>query len=168
MVTHGRSVAAVAIAGWLSVLGAGACSSAPDASQGDAADSAPGADSSAIDAGFDVGADVSVDAGLDASVEAPGPGAPSLVALAVSASPEDGAASSGVLSPAFSANVHDYTVRCAAGINVLTVSMTASNGSTSLLVQPTPSPSLPQQTLSVSVAENQAVVAAATNGAATV
>jgi hypothetical protein len=168
MVTHGRSVAAVAIAGWLSVLGAGACSSAPDASQGDAADSAPGADSSAIDAGFDVGADVSVDAGLDASVEAPGPGAPSLVALAVSASPEDGSSSSVVLSPAFSANVHDYTVRCAAGINVLTVSMTASNGSTSLLVQPTPSPSLPQQTLSVSVAENQAVVAAATNGAATV
>ena len=46
--------------------------------------------------------------------------------------------------------------------------MTASSGASSLLLQPIPSPTLPAQTLSVSVPVNQAIVAAATDGTATV
>jgi hypothetical protein len=70
------------------------------------------------------------------------------------------------LVPAFSPDTHDYYVRCAAGTNELTVSMTASPGADSTVVQPVSSVSSPKQTLSLSVQENQAVVAAATSGAA--
>ena len=70
--------------------------------------------------------------------------------------------------PAFSPDIHDYSVRCAAGQNLFDVSLTASNGASGLASQPTPSPALQTQTVSVAVTENQAVVAAASNGVATV
>jgi hypothetical protein len=107
----------------------------------------------------------SADAATDAAPEA---GAPSLVALRVSEASAADASPPLALIPPFSPGVHDYYVRCGAGTNALTVSMTASEGSTSLLAQPVPSPSLPQQTLPVSLDENQALVAAATNDTATV
>jgi hypothetical protein len=71
------------------------------------------------------------------------------------------------LSPRFSSGVHDYYVRCAAGANALNVSMTASAGSNSSLTKPVSSPSLPMQTVSVSVRENQAIVAVASDERAT-
>jgi hypothetical protein len=71
------------------------------------------------------------------------------------------------LVPTFSPNTHDYYVRCAAGANTLIVEMVASHGSKSVLMQPTTSPTLPAQTLSLSVSENEAIVAAATNGTST-
>jgi hypothetical protein len=107
----------------------------------------------------------SVDAPVDALVDA---GPPSLVALGVSAATSADASPSLALVPPFSPEVHDYVVHCAPGTNVLTVSMTASAGASSLLVQPIASPALPQQTLSVSVTENQALVAVATDGVASV
>ncbi len=137
--------------------GAGASSGVHPSDAGDASASADAPEAGSPEAGLDT----SVDAGAEASV-------PSLVALSVSGAPGADASSVVALSPAFSPDIHDYSVRCAAGTNVLTVSMTASDGSSSLLVQPTPSASLPEQTLSSSVVEGQAIVAAATNGAATV
>ena len=187
VVMSARRVAGLALAAWLAVSGAIACSSpgavsldtrgdantvdagAPDgaeedgndAGDGDAGDAATLPDSPAVDAGHDAPAD----AGLDAPVEA---GPPTLVALSVSSDPSGDASAPITLVPVFSPDVHDYSVRCSEGQNALTVSMTASNGSSSLLVQPVPSPALPTQTLPVNVTENQAVVAAATNGVATV
>jgi hypothetical protein len=71
------------------------------------------------------------------------------------------------LVPQFSPTVYDYYVRCAAGTNAVTVSMTAVPGATSRLTQPTSSDSAPQQTLSLNVKENQAIVATASLGTAT-
>jgi hypothetical protein len=70
------------------------------------------------------------------------------------------------LIPPFSPGVHDYSVRCAAGTNDLVVSMTASSGAESLLVQPIESPSLPEQTVSLKVKEDAAIVAEAKLGEA--
>ncbi len=115
------------------------------------------------DAPRDTPHDAPVDASSDSPFDA---GPPSLVALSVSKPSSADASAPSALVPSFSPDVHDYYIRCTAGANELTVSMTASSGAMSLLLQPTPSPSLPQQTLSVSVAENQALVAAATSDAA--
>jgi hypothetical protein len=71
------------------------------------------------------------------------------------------------LVPPFSPGIHDYYVVCAAGTNSLTVSMTAVPGAESMLLQPTKSRSLPQQSLSLDVKENQAIVAVASQGTAT-
>jgi hypothetical protein len=86
------------------------------------------------------------------------PGAPTLSALAVNSSsmPSLG------LVPAFSSSVHDYYVRCAKGKNALSVSMTASPGAVSALVQPISSPPLPKQTVALEVQEDQAIVVNAT------
>jgi hypothetical protein len=91
---------------------------------------------------------------------------PSLVALSVTAPHAHASPPLGLI-PAFSPAIHDYYVRCAAGTNALTVSMTASPGAESRLVQPTASPYTTTQTNSLSVEENQAVVAEATLGTAT-
>jgi hypothetical protein len=103
------------------------------------------------------------------SAEAEGP--PSLTALSVTtttrADAGDASAPLGLV-PSFSPNVYDYYVRCAAGANALMVAMTASPGADSALVRPTTSPSRPTQTLSLSVMENQAIVAIATSSTATV
>jgi hypothetical protein len=64
------------------------------------------------------------------------------------------------LVPAFVPSVYDYYVRCGAGANAISISMTASPGAESALLQPSPSASKPQQIVSVSVNENQALVAA--------
>jgi arylsulfate sulfotransferase len=69
--------------------------------------------------------------------------------------------------PPFSPRVHDYYVQCSTGTNSLSVTVEASPGAKSLLLQPVLSPSETRQTLSLSVLENQAIVAAATNGVAT-
>ncbi len=93
-------------------------------------------------------------------------GTPSLAALTVTTTGVE--AGTGVsLYPAFSPAIHDYYVRCAAGTNPLTVSMTAAPGSLSVLVLPVASATLPTQTIDVVAFENEPIVAAATNGAAT-
>jgi hypothetical protein len=101
-------------------------------------------------------------------------GTPSLVALSVSSTKTADASMTStdasppiMLVPSFSPGVYDYYVRCAAGANALTVSMTASPGALSLLTQPLASGSLPKQTVSVTVNENEAIVAAATDGTST-
>jgi hypothetical protein len=65
------------------------------------------------------------------------------------------------LIPAFSPDVHDYVVRCAAGQNMLSVSMVAPVGATASVIAPTRSASAESQTVSVTVAEDQAIVVAA-------
>jgi hypothetical protein len=88
-------------------------------------------------------------------------GAPYLTSLAVSGA--------GVLTPVFSSSVHDYYVSCAAETNSLSVSMTASSGDVSLLVDPASlsptSKSAPMQTVAVTVKPNDAIVAVAENPA---
>jgi hypothetical protein len=71
------------------------------------------------------------------------------------------------LVPPFSSDVHDYYVRCAAGANSLTVTMTASAGAESVLQRPVTSKTARSQTVTISAMENQAVVAAATDGITT-
>jgi hypothetical protein len=87
---------------------------------------------------------------------------PTLRALVVT-SASDGATSLS-LEPPFSAGLHDYYVRCSAGTNPLTISMTAAPGSESALLEPTSSPLWPAQTLALDAIENEAIVAAATDG----
>ncbi len=87
------------------------------------------------------------------------PAGPYLTSLAVSGAP-------GSLVPSFSPGVYDYYVRCAAGTNALAVSMTASSGAKGSLVQPKTSASRAQQTISLNVSENQAIVAKASEGTA--
>jgi len=161
--TPTRYLAVLAVGAWLSIQGVLACSGA---GAGPVAERDAGVDATSTDAAAQDAQDAeAADSGtLDAPVEA---GPPSLVALTVSPGPGSDAASL-TLVPAFAPDVHDYTVRCAAGINDLTVSMTASEGAESLLTQPSVSPPLPQQTVSLSLTESQAVVAAATVGSATV
>jgi Arylsulfotransferase (ASST) len=91
--------------------------------------------------------------------------APVLEALALTAT--DGDATTVALVPPFSPHVYDYYVRCAKGPNALAVSMRASAGAASILLQPTVSESRPEQSLRVTVLENDAVVAAATDAEAT-
>jgi hypothetical protein len=97
------------------------------------------------------------------SCPAPEAGTPSLAALSVTAVGDP----SLTLVPCFSPDIHDYYVRCSAGANALTVSMTASAGAESLMILPTTSGASPQHTVSVNVNENQAVAAVAVDGAAT-
>jgi hypothetical protein len=68
--------------------------------------------------------------------------------------------------PSFASDTHDYYVPCAAS-NQLTVSMTAAAGSSGLLISPESARALPQQTVSVGVKEDEAIVAAATDGTRT-
>jgi Arylsulfotransferase (ASST) len=157
--TLARSVLAVALASIVFAEGAFACEGSSSKSPADAAtDGAPMSeaasdarrpDASGSEAGL-------VDGGV-----------PSLTALGVSAAGATDSSPPIVLVPSFSPGVHDYYVRCAEGANALEVSMTACTGSKALLLQPIASRALPEQTLSVSVLENQALVAAATDGTAT-
>jgi hypothetical protein len=119
------------------------------------------------------GADASTDRAAasdarDAASESTSPDAsspPTLTALSVS--PLEDSAPPLFLVPPFSPSIYDYAVYCAAGTHALTVAMRASSGAESRLVLPTKSPEKPAQTLSVSVSENDAIVAAATSGTAT-
>jgi hypothetical protein len=152
-----RSIAAfasVTLAVFWSVV---ACSS------GGAAGGDGGRDVASLDAPSDgsSGGDGAYDGGPDG-------GTPHLVELRVSAQTDSGAAPSITLVPKFSPGVFDYYVQCAAGANALTVSMKASPGTRSLLIQPVATASLPEQVIPLAVNENDAIVAAATDGTATV
>ncbi len=168
-----RRLGMLVVAAWAASAGALACDDAgtnatppADASADVRTADGGGPDASMEESGGGDASAIPMDAtSADVVVDA---GPPSLVAFGVSATTSADAASSVTLFPPFSPEVHDYAVRCAAGTNVLTVSMTASAGASSLLVQPIASPALPQQTLSVSITENQALVAVATDGAASV
>jgi Arylsulfotransferase (ASST) len=100
---------------------------------------------------------LSSDGGRDSPVATP-----VLIRLSVEGSSD--ASPPMVLVPPFSPDAHDYYVRCAEGANAMTVSMTASLNSSSFLREPTTSVLASEQTLQMSVVENQAIVAVATNG----
>jgi hypothetical protein len=82
-----------------------------------------------------------------------------LTSLSVAATSDPNATS--LLVPAFAPGTRDYYVRCAAGANSFTVSMTASTGAHAALIQPT---AVSADVALVSVNENQAIVAVATGG----
>jgi hypothetical protein len=87
-------------------------------------------------------------------------GAPYLTSLKVSSAVAIGPEYA--LTPAFSPTVYDYYVQCAAGANPLNVSITASAGAATALLQPMRSPpSATTEILSMSLNENQAIVATA-------
>src|SRR5580698_6006398 len=95
----------------------------------------------------------------DAGPSKPDGGAPYLTSLSVKSTESP----SITLIPPFDPATYDYYVRCAAGTNRLSVSMTAADKAEGQIVQPTPaSPSSSMQTLSVSVDEGKAIVAQAT------
>jgi hypothetical protein len=127
--------------------------------------------SPSADAGADGGAEENAgrkdsgahDASTDGSEESRD-GSPSLTELRISESDVADASPEITLSPPFSPDIHDYYVRCPAAANALVVSMVASRGSESMLTRPTTSGASPKQTLDVSVLENQAIVAVATDG----
>ncbi len=97
----------------------------------------------------------------DGTTEADGGSAPFLTNLTVTSL----GSSPLTLTPPFSPTVFDYSVRCATGSNAASVSIAASPGADSALVQPTATPPLPSQTVSIVVNENQAIVAVASKGA---
>jgi hypothetical protein len=66
------------------------------------------------------------------------------------------------LEPPFSTAIHDYYVRCAAGTNTLTVSMTAAPGSTIALQQPVVDAGPGGAVQTVEVTENEAIVVGVT------
>jgi hypothetical protein len=68
------------------------------------------------------------------------------------------------LTPAFSPEIHDYYVRCAAGTNALSITISAEAGATVALVQPMMTAPAASQTANVEVSENQAIVVSASNG----
>jgi arylsulfotransferase ASST len=101
-------------------------------------------------------------------------GTPSLIELSVLASSTLDGGDGGdagppalTLVPPFSSSIYDYYLRCPGVANALAVSMKASPGANSLLVQPALSGALPSQTLSLNVNENQAIVVLATDGVST-
>jgi hypothetical protein len=71
------------------------------------------------------------------------------------------------MTPAFSTTTYDYYVRCEVGDNAIAVTMTAAPGSTIGLLQPTVTEPSTSNSLSVSVPEGAAIVAAVTTGATT-
>jgi hypothetical protein len=71
------------------------------------------------------------------------------------------------LHPSFATTTHDYYVRCDAGTNSLSVSMTAAPGSTIAMQQPTTTPASTDTTATISVTENQAIVVGVTTGGTT-
>jgi len=111
-----------------------------------------------VDAGNDVAADLHVcDAGADALATAP-----KLAKLAV-----DGPAIDGVtvaLVPPFSPLVHDYYVRCAAGTNTFTVSLAGAGGAAAGLAKPKTVAPAATLTTTLALAEDDAIVATASDG----
>jgi hypothetical protein len=96
----------------------------------------------------------------DASLDALAPsdaGPPALTALTVEPA---------VLTPAFSPAVHDYFVRCVAGTNTLGLSMSPRPGDGVAITAPSTAVSSGHEQVTLAVAENQAIVVAATRGAA--
>jgi hypothetical protein len=156
-----RLLAITAVLVSCSTLGAAACSSVPSGAPGESHDGGTSEGQSDDSRRHEMRDERTDEPGVDTG------GEPYLTFLSVSATTPSDASPAIALFPSYSPIIHDYYVRCAEGTNGLTVSMSASLGSTSRLTQPFESPSLPAQTLSISVKENQAIVAAATRGAAT-
>ena len=61
------------------------------------------------------------------------------------------------MTPAFSPDIHDYVVYCAAGNNALDVTMQTTGGAVAAVTAPTTSAASASQSVSVSVAEDQAI-----------
>ncbi len=70
------------------------------------------------------------------------------------------------LVPAFSPDIHDYYVRCAAGVNPLEVTVVAADGGTVALLQPITTAAAAARAVELTVAPNQAVVVSASLGSA--
>jgi hypothetical protein len=154
MPIHRRRLAALASAISGIVASALACSSPPRSGLTLGMDGGPGARP-------DVAVDGPSDAGESASSDG---GGPLLTELAVSAVASVDGGAPITLVPPFSPHIHDYYVRCSAGANRLALTLSASSGATARLLQPVMSPSQPTQSLSLTLDENQALVAAATRG----
>jgi hypothetical protein len=141
------------------LLSTAACSKAADSTP-------PSFDASAADAMVDsTVVDPPRDADRPETAEDE-PVAPWLTKLAVLANPGLDGSVGTLLTPSFSPGVHDYYVPCVAGTNVLVVSIAASPGAVASLSQPVVTTPTPTQTLSVGVVEGRALVALATEGAA--
>jgi hypothetical protein len=70
------------------------------------------------------------------------------------------------LTPAFSPDVHDYYVQCAAGENALSVTVAGADGATTSLTAPITRGPAAEQTVMLSMAPDEAVVAVASAGGA--
>ncbi len=114
-----------------------------------------------VDAGVDVTSPMEVgwsDASNDATHIIIDAVAPTVTTLSISPR---------ALDPPFSTAIHDYYVRCAAGTNALTVSMTAAPGSAIALVEPFATTASIDETTQVSVTEGEAIVVGVTTGGTT-
>jgi hypothetical protein len=105
------------------------------------------------------------DGGREAEAATP-PAGPYLTSLSVTSQGGSSGTPALALVPSFAPDVFDYYVRCAAGSNAVTVSMTASAGAEAALTSPANFPAAAQQTVSLSVVEDQAIVAVAQSGSA--
>lgn len=92
-----------------------------------------------------------------------------LTELRVAGSPSDdgGVGAPFVLVPGFDPDIHDYYVRCGAGPNAMTVTLTGGPGSVGLLTAPTVSASAAHQSVAITIEEDDAIVAIATKSTAT-
>jgi hypothetical protein len=82
---------------------------------------------------------------------------PALTALAVSPL---------ILTPSFEPDIYDYYVTCSEGMNTLSVSMQAGSGAEVAITAPAASAESGRENVTIDVAENEAIVVAATRGAA--
>jgi hypothetical protein len=71
------------------------------------------------------------------------------------------------LQPSFSTTIHDYYLECAKGTNTVTVSLTAAQGSTIGLLQPTTTPPSAASTTTLDVTGNDAIVVGVTGDGGT-
>ncbi len=99
------------------------------------------------------------DAGYGDAADAGADGAPSM-ATRISISPL-------TLVPPFSTSIQDYYVRCQAGTNMLTVTMTAAPGSTIALIEPTTTPPSTDASTTLPVTESEAIVVGVTTSGIT-
>jgi hypothetical protein len=143
-----------AFAGALLVVAASACGGGNTTSHHDGGGQKDGGGRDGTMPLGDSGHDVAVDSFVIHHVDAGG--APYLAALDVTL----GATA---MVPVFSPETYDYYIRCAAGSNALTVTMTASPGATAALTAPTASPKAAMQTIPVTANEGDLLVAVATN-----
>jgi len=97
------------------------------------------------------------DGGPKVVVDAAAPPPPMGLLASLSLSP-------GPLTPAFSANVYDYTVQCAAGTNNVSVTMQTTAGAVASLLSPLVSQAAETQSVSLSIEEDAAIVVNVASG----
>jgi len=155
-----RKFAAAAVGSLAACLAAIACSSQSGPVTDAGVDAAP--DGTLRDASAETGRDSGSadgktpnDSGRDSGPSDGGP--PYLTTLTVTATDAGDGAAPYTLVPAFSPSIFDYYVRCNAGVNDITVSMTASKGAVSELVAPDASAPAPTLTLALAVPEGAAI-----------